>query len=127
MHTLQATASSSLSLPPGTYIYAIAATSPPSSGAQSQQFATISSDDSLRLFDGHSLQPTAVVAAKSHDGGVTALKEYPEIGPQGFLLATAGRDGVVRLWDVRAGGTSQRASVEMRVGMSSFCFYFRGE
>ncbi|KUL90218.1 hypothetical protein ZTR_02118 [Talaromyces verruculosus] len=113
MHTLQATASSSLSLPPGTYIYAIAATSPSSSGTQSQhQFAAISSDDSLRLFDGHSLQPTAVVTAKSHDGGVTALKEYTGNGAGGFLLATAGRDGAVRLWDARS---SQRASVEMRV------------
>jgi WD40 repeat protein len=43
----------------------------------------------------------------------------------GFLLATAGRDGAVRLWDSRA-GSSQRASVEMRVGMSvHFSFYFR--
>lgn len=118
MHTLQATASSSLSLPPGTYIYAIAATSPSSSfGTQSQQqqqFAAISSDDSLRLFDGHSLQPTAVVTAKSHDGGVTAIKEYTGNGAGGFLLATAGRDGAVRLWDARS---SHRASVEMRVGM----------
>lgn len=132
MHTLQATASSSLSLPPGTYIYAIAATSPSSSGTQ-QQFAAISSDDSLRLFDGHSLQPTAVVTAKSHgSGGVTALKEYPGgNGAGGVLLATAGRDGAVRLWDVRTGGSAlQRPSVEMRVGMFVaffFCFYFRVE
>ncbi|RAO67880.1 uncharacterized protein BHQ10_003892 [Talaromyces amestolkiae] len=116
MHTLQATASSSLSLPSGTYIYAIAATTPSSSsGTHSQQFAAISSDDSLRLFDGHSLQPTTVLSAKSHDGGVTALKEYSGIGPQGSLLATAGRDGAVRLWDARAGELSQRAIVEMRV------------
>jgi WD40 repeat protein len=123
MHTLQATASSSLSLPPGTYIYAIAATSPSSSsGTQhQQQFAAISSDDSLRLFDGHSLQPTSIVAAKSHDG-VTALKEYGGIAPAGFLLATAGRDGAVRLWDARA-GSSQRASVEMRVGMYSLFLF----
>ena len=127
MHTLQATASSSLSLPSGTYIYAIAATTPSSStGTQSQQFAAISSDDSLRLFDGHSLQPTTVLSAKSHDGGVTALKEYSGIGPQWFLIATAGRDGAVRLWDARAGGLSQRASVEMRVGMVvQFCYYFK--
>ncbi|EEA26363.1 hypothetical protein TMatcc_005370 [Talaromyces marneffei ATCC 18224] len=115
MHTLKATAaSSSLSLPPGTYIYAIAATAPFSSGTQQQQFAAISSDDSLRLFDGHSLQPTAIVAAKAHDG-VTVLKEYyGDNGAAGALLATAGRDGAVRLWDARA-GPSQRASVDMRV------------
>lgn len=126
MHILQATASSSLSLPTGTYIYAIAATTP--SGTQSQphqhqQFAAISSDDSLRLFDGHTLQPTAIVTAKSHDGGVTALKEYSGIGTEGFLLATAGRDGAVRLWDARARGLPQRASVEMRVGMFSISFF----
>ena len=124
MHTLQATASSSLSLPPGTYIYAIAATSPSSSGTQQQQqFAAISSDDSLRLFDGHSLQPTAIVTAKSHDGGVTALKEYPGLGGEGFLLATAGRDGAVRLWDART-GRPQRASMEMRVGMFVHVSFF---
>lgn len=124
MHTLQATASSSLLLPPGTYIYAIAATSPSSSSGtqQQQQFAAISSDDSLRLFDGHSLQPTSIVAAKSHDG-VTALKEYyGGNGAAGFLLATAGREGAVRLWDARA-GSSQRASVEMRVGMHSLFLF----
>lgn len=116
MHTLQATATSSLLLPSGTYIYAIAAASPPS-GTQQQQFAVISSNDSLRLFDGQSLQPLSIISAKCHDG-VTALKEYRENGAEGFLLATAGRDGAVRLWDPRS--ASQRAGVEMNVG--TYCY-----
>ncbi|EED22240.1 WD repeat protein [Talaromyces stipitatus ATCC 10500] len=110
MHTLQATASSSLSLPSGTYIYAIAASTP--STQQQRQFALISSDDSLRLFDGQSLHPLNIVSAKCHDG-VTALKEYRGNGTGGFLLGTAGRDGAVRLWDPRS--TSQKAGIEMNV------------
>lgn len=110
MHILQATTASALSLPSGTYIYAISA-------AAGRQFAAISSDDSIRLFDGQFLQPVGVVSAKSHDG-VTALKEFRGVGnAHGFLLATAGRDGVVRLWDSRSGHASGRPAIEMRIGM----------
>jgi WD repeat-containing protein 89 len=110
MHVLHETAVSSLSLPSGTYIYAITA-------APSSQFVAISSDDSLRLFDGQSLQPLAITSAKTHDG-VTALKEFRgSTAP--FLLATAGRDGAVRLWDVRS-GQHVKPAVEMRTGMCAY-------
>ncbi|OKL56014.1 hypothetical protein UA08_08640 [Talaromyces atroroseus] len=105
MHVLHQTAASSLSLPSGSYIYAIA--------AAPSHFAAISSDDSLRLFDGQSLQPLAITSAKAHDG-VTALKEFHGSTTDTYLLATAGRDGAVRLWDVRSGQHSKPA-VEMRV------------
>jgi WD40 repeat protein len=109
MHALQPTAASSLSLLSGTYIYAIAEV--PSSSAGRRQFAAISSDDSLRIFDGQSLQPLTVVSAKTHEG-VTSLN-----GTLPGFLATAGRDGAVRLWDVRSGHSSGKADVEMKVGM----------
>lgn len=112
MHVLQPTGASSLSLPSGTYIYAIGEA--PSSSAGGRQFAAISSDDSLRIFDGQSLQPLTVVSAKTHEG-VTSLNGFPP----GFL-ATAGRDGAVRLWDVRSGHASSKPDVEMRVGMLFF-------
>ncbi|KKA24237.1 WD domain protein [Rasamsonia emersonii CBS 393.64] len=118
MHTLQAAASSSLNLPAGSYVYALAG-SPSSAGGS---FAAISSDDSLRLFDGQSLKLVSVAAAKTHDqGGVTCLKEFRQ-GPTGTaqgLLATAGRDGAVRLWDVRAGHGSGKAAVEMRTAKNA--------
>lgn len=124
MHTLQAAASSSLSLPAGSYVYALAG-SPSSAGGS---FAAISSDDSLRLFDGQSLKLVSLAAAKTHtQGGVTCLKEFRQ-GPAQGLLATAGRDGAVRLWDVRSGHGSRKAAVEMKTGRSGivefFCFLF---
>ncbi|RAL05285.1 WD repeat protein [Aspergillus ibericus CBS 121593] len=100
MHTLKATASSSLSLAEGHYIYSIAPSSPGS-------FAAISSDDSLRVFDANGLSHASVVAASAHEG-VTSLKSY-DAGQQ--VLATAGRDGKVKLWDLRSGRKS--AAVEM--------------
>ncbi|OGM50009.1 WD domain protein [Aspergillus bombycis] len=101
MHTLKATASSSLSLAQDNYIYSIASSSPGS-------FAAIASDDSLRVFDAASLSHVSVVAADAHKG-VTSLKSY-DAGQQ--LLATGGRDGRVKLWDLRNGKRSAVVEVE---------------
>lgn len=105
MHNLKATAASSLSLPADSYIYSIAASAPGS-------FSAISSDDSLRVFDAASLDHVSLVAAKTHDGGVTSLRSYGA-GDQP-LLATGGRDGKVKLWDLRNGTGS--AVVDMQTG-----------
>ncbi|KAL1851486.1 hypothetical protein Plec18167_008680 [Paecilomyces lecythidis] len=107
MNTLKAAGSSTLNLPKGSYIYSISASTPDS-------FAAISSDDSLRTFDSSSLKLLSVPAIKTHEEGVTCLKEYghaTEGGPQ--LLATAGRDGKARLWDVRSGSGKGQPVVEM--------------
>ncbi|KAF5857685.1 hypothetical protein ETB97_005442 [Aspergillus alliaceus] len=101
MHTLKATASSSLSLAQDNYIYSIAASHPGS-------FAAIASDDSLRVFDAAGLSHVSVIAADAHKG-VTSLKSY-EVGQQ--LLATGGRDGKVKLWDLRSGKKSAVVEVE---------------
>ncbi|EAW07370.1 WD repeat protein [Aspergillus clavatus NRRL 1] len=96
MHPLTATASSSLSLSPGNYIYAITSTS-------SGSLAAISSDDSLRVFDAASLDRVTVLAAQTHGaGGVTALRTYGA-GKDQQLLVTGGRDGKVKVWDARKG------------------------
>lgn len=104
MHTLRATASSSLALAEGSYIYSLEACSP-------GRFAAISSDDSLRTFDAASLDHVSLVAAGIHEG-VTSLQAYDE---QQQLLATGGRDGKVKLWDLR-----QNAAV---VGMETCKFF----
>lgn len=106
MHTLNATAASSLSLPAENYIYSITAASPGSS------FAAISSDDSLRVFDAANLQRVSVIAPTTHPKGVTALKPYQQTGQQ--LLVTGGRDGKVKVWDLRSG--KGEAVVEMETG-----------
>lgn len=86
--------SSNLSCPVGSYIYSLAPATPDS-------LAAICSDDSLRLFSpsGLALQGTV---AKTHDG-VTCLKAVDT-----NILATAGLDGAVRVWDPRVGGDKPR-------------------
>ncbi|KAJ5167228.1 uncharacterized protein N7482_006009 [Penicillium canariense] len=94
MHTLTATAASSLSLPAENYIYTIAPSAP-------GRFAAISSDDSLRIFDAANLDRVSVISRKTHGAGVTSLRSYAAGESQ--LLATGGREGKVKLWDARAG------------------------
>jgi len=113
MHTLKAIASSSLGLPAENYIYSIAASAP---GC----FAAISSDDSLRVFDAANLDRVSVISHKTHDG-VSALRSYTTGDAQ--LLMTGGREGTVKIWDVRAGN----AVVEIETGKSvSFAIVYYG-
>ena len=97
MHTLKPVASSTLSLPTDNYIYSIVPSAPGT-------FAAISSDDSLRVFDA-SLN-SSVLSTAAH-AGVTSLRRFDD-----SLLATGGRDGKVKMWDVRAG----KPVVEMQTG-----------
>ncbi|PYH85177.1 WD40 repeat-like protein [Aspergillus uvarum CBS 121591] len=105
MHTLQATASSSLSLAEGHYIYSIAAAGPGT-------FAVISSDDSLRVFSADGLSHASIVTPSAHEV-VTSLRTY-DAGQQ--LLATAGRDGKVKVWDLRSG---KKPAVEMQTSIQA--------
>lgn len=116
MHTLKAVASSTLSLPADNYIYSIVPSAPGT-------FAAISSDDSLRVFDAADLDRGSVVSPATHKG-VTALRSFA-MG-ESHLLATGGRDGKVKVWDVRAGNGSP--VVEMETGefvlVKLFFYYF---
>ncbi|KAJ6191206.1 hypothetical protein N7519_001227 [Penicillium mononematosum] len=102
MHTLKAVASSTLSLPADNYIYSIVPSAPGT-------FAAISSDDSLRVFDAADLDRASVVSPATHKG-VTALRSFT-LG-ESHLLATGGRDGKVKVWDVRAGNGSPVVEME---------------
>lgn len=122
MHTLKAVASSTLSLPADNYIYSIVPSAPGT-------FAAISSDDSLRVFDAADLDRGSVISNATHNGGVTALRSFA-MG-ESHLLATGGRDGKVKVWDVRAGNGSP--VVEMETGefvlvklFFIYCFLFGG-
>ncbi|KAL4787467.1 WD40-repeat-containing domain protein [Aspergillus varians] len=101
MHTLKETGSSSLSLAEDNYIYSIV----PSSRTE---FAAISSDDSLRVFDANQLSHTSLVANNTHDG-VTSLRTYDASNQ---LVITGGRDGKVKLWDLRNRKNSAVLAVE---------------
>lgn len=104
MHTLKAVASSTLSLPADNYIYSIVASAPGT-------FAAISSDDSLRVFDAADIDRVSVISHATHDG-VTSLQSFA-MGDS-HLLATGGRDGKVKIWDVRSGNGTP--AVEMETG-----------
>ncbi|KAK3168489.1 hypothetical protein OEA41_004937 [Lepraria neglecta] len=90
MEVATLTKTSSLSLPADSYIYKILQID--------SNLAAISSDDSLRIIDSTSLKEIAGGILKNVHAGVTCL-EAPENDKNVFL--TAGRDAVVRSWDLR--------------------------
>lgn len=89
-----------LGLPADAYIYSL-------SPCGDDALAVVSSDNSLRCFDRQTLQllPNGVKAS-IHTG------HKDEVGPTGLcqasdgshVLATSGRDGAVKVWDIRTGG-----------------------
>ena len=89
--------STNLSTPPGTYIYDLV----PQGAANT---AAISSTDSLHIFNASTLQPLCTIP-DTHAGGVTCLKALDE-----HVLVTAGRDGMVKMWDARSGKMSEKFS-----------------
>ena len=96
MKSSQLLSSSTLSLPADTYIYDVISVS------GDDKFATISSNDTLRLFDASLQLPLNRAFDRVHDG-VTCLENFEaSVG----CLVTAGRDAVVNVWDPRVG--SQR-------------------
>ena len=82
-------ASSTLQLAPDTYIYSLSRLS----HAHDNSIACIASPASLVYFDSSNLSVTNHIS-KCHDS-VTAL------AAAGDRFATAGRDGLVKLWDGR--------------------------
>ncbi len=101
MSSLTPISTSTLSLPPNSYIYKIlstAAQQDPFSYSKTSQLAIISSDDSLRYIDASTLQTLPDGIVKSVNEKVTCLER---VDATGNVLATAGRDGLVNFWDTR--------------------------
>ncbi|KAK5121093.1 hypothetical protein LTR85_005577 [Meristemomyces frigidus] len=98
-------ASSTLGSPSDTYLYALARIG--------DCFATIGSDDALRIFD-----PSLKVryTAQPRNSGLSCLETFSDNS-----LATAGRDGVVRLWDTRGKLASQFAEPQGRAISALVC------
>ena len=89
----QSVGSSNLNTPAGTYIYDIVAHGP-------STLAAISSTNALHIFDANTLAVRSTIP--SVQNGVTCLKSI-----DANVLLTAGRDGLVKLWDTRVGGGSE--------------------
>jgi len=81
--------SSTIGAPQGTYHYDIVSPEPGS-------LAITSSDDSLRIVDSGNLSVIREFK-NTHKDGVTSLKIV-----EPFFVATAGRDGTTKIWDVRS-------------------------
>ncbi|KAF1363599.1 WD40 repeat-like protein [Lizonia empirigonia] len=93
--------SSDLGLPPNSYIYRIISTAArldPLSYSKTDQLAIISSDDSLRFLDPATLNVNGVV--KTVNNSVTCLERANDAPSN--VVATAGRDGLIRFWDNRS-------------------------
>ena len=88
----------SLSTPQGTYIYDLVPQG-------STKLAAISSTDSLHIFNPQTLQQIHTIP-DIHTGGVTCLKAL-----NSNTLVTAGRDGLVRIWDTRVALGKERAKL----------------
>ena len=93
---------STLGSVPDTYLYALA--------QNGDNFATIGSDDRLRMFD-ISLRP--LENGQQAHSGISCLSSHKH----GF--ATAGRDGIVRWWDIRTRGPNAQAQEPKARGFSS--------
>ncbi|OSS46674.1 hypothetical protein B5807_09058 [Epicoccum nigrum] len=92
---------SDVGLPPNSYIYRIistAARQDPLTYSKTDQLAIISSDDSLRFLDSSSLKVNGVV--KTANTSITCLERAN--GAPSNVVATAGRDGLIRYWDQRS-------------------------
>jgi len=95
--------SSSIGLPPNSYIYKILPTSPseiPLMYSNTDQLAVISSDDSLRLLDPSTLQLLPDGVIQNANQSLTCLERGEDL--QSNIVVTAGRDGLVNFWDKRS-------------------------
>ena len=109
-----------LSLPPNSYIYKLVSTAPgqyPLSLDKLERLGVIASDDSLHFLDGSTLQITESI--KKANKGVTCLERVNH--QFGWNVATAGRDGVVNVWDRRQ--TKKCYEIQARTLHKQVLFY----
>ncbi|KAF1994246.1 WD40 repeat-like protein [Amniculicola lignicola CBS 123094] len=107
MAPLTETLSSNLNLPPNSYIYKIISTAPRQdfhTYSSTDQFAVISSDDSLRFLDPATLKVLPDGILQQVNGSITCLERVDDSTSN--LVATAGRDGLIKYWDKRSRTTA---------------------
>lgn len=109
MYILDASASFAIEQPSGVYVYEVE----PVAGG----IVSISSDDTLRLFDPSNLDHGPIYSVPKVNSEVTCLEALDH---QGSIVCTAGRDGKVTILDLR----QQLRIAELRTG-KSFSFSFQ--
>jgi len=92
MYSLYSSSSFAVTSPADTYIYELSTVA--------NGIASVSSDNILRLHDPLALQKPLACVPKIHDE-VTVLKT---LDAENSVVCTAGRDGKVKIWDLRNGG-----------------------
>ncbi|KAI2487980.1 hypothetical protein Ptr902_02113 [Pyrenophora tritici-repentis] len=100
MESLRQIIASEAGLPDNSYIYKIISTAPrqdPLTYSVTDQIATISSDDSLRFYAAD-LRPDGEVYRANES--ITCLQRANDASSN--VVATAGRDGLIRFWDKRS-------------------------
>ncbi|TGZ83530.1 WD40 repeat-like protein [Ascodesmis nigricans] len=102
---VQATATSKLNLPEENSFYSLIR-------ASSNSLAATASDDSLCTFDPATLSVRRRYTQIHGEGGVTCVRAVDE-----NVIATSGRDGVVRMWDSRI--SSGKSAMELKTDDSS--------
>lgn len=108
MYTLDVKGAFRIEHPPDTYIYHI---EPVADG-----IAAISSDNCLRLIDPLFLHGPALNVIQNIHAEVTCLKS---LDAQSSIVCTAGRDGKVNIFDLRA----KTKVAEMKTGKNFRCFF----
>ncbi|KAF2826927.1 WD40 repeat-like protein [Ophiobolus disseminans] len=96
-------ASSNVGLQPNAYIYKIINTAPrqdPLTYSKADQLAIIASDDSLRFLDPATLNVLPGGILKNANEKITCLERANDVPSN--VVATAGRDGMIRFWDKRS-------------------------
>lgn len=109
MYTLDATDSFAIEQPSGAYVYDIV----PVAGG----IVSISSDDTLRLFDPSNLHRGPAYSVPKVNSEVTCLEALDQ---QGSIVCTAGRDGKVTILDLR----QQLRVAQIGTGKTFFFFAF---
>ncbi|CAG8974471.1 hypothetical protein HYALB_00010857 [Hymenoscyphus albidus] len=117
MYTLDALDQFQVTKPENTYIYDIV---PTAAG-----LATISSDDVLRVLDPGNLSEKPLKEIKDVNKDVTCLKAVDPNGEAGaVIVATAGREGKVRMWDLRTGSKVAEVAVDQNAPILSLACSF---
>ncbi|KAF2663866.1 hypothetical protein BT63DRAFT_460985 [Microthyrium microscopicum] len=109
MASIKLAAQSSLPVAPDSYIYSVTATTPRTDLkfdtyqpiSSSDKVAAISSDDSLLLLDPSTLKVLPNGHIRGANSSLTCVKPYAPVGEQANIILTAGRDGIVKAWDLR--------------------------